>query len=856
MVNGNHICVQAGGTCKTSLVLLPVCEWPPEIRTHSFFGILLCRTTRPATTARQGGAPSTINGMAMKAFCCCTSRRRGRTVDGRDGNAIPLSEASGLFDTALHQERGLGDSRASRHPPADYASSSAQVSPREVPVDVCQLMADNDSDGEHETSHSARRSTRTLSAVRAKLIKHMSHDIDIDRQSRTAVGHSKEELARRAELRRLRQKRIQDELEKECVNDDGSVKSHQSTRHLSTLIDFGQPGGGPRDAIEFTVKHGTTMLDVAASVLQSVPSSTPSHSSCLDLTDAGRGHEPTSSQNGEGLSVTGTAMMTPAASHSQPAVAQHKRHRALSGCAPSPPRLERALGVDSDFDICHGSHAWDDQSALGVWLIAQGMRSRDSSLGRPADQASDRTTAPEQAPPPTQEFGGVPRVIDTETPTEERRITISLPPRLSSEAEANRSQARDGTGTGGSTLRHDEPVDADNLTPSPSRNAPEYRRSATSVARHHVDRPSSNYPSTDTSSPPSSVHTLSNRFSLSQQDIENLELSPFQWHGNFSVLQSFGHSERKTSYDASENHGTYLDGNCEPDRCLERQSQSGFDTKSVAHSDTVSFQQREAELRTIEYRFGKVISRKKTGAAVHSRFREEFPTTTACAPVRASLVAKLQRSISRLSRAPRSLVSIGSKPNPSNGTNVEPSQHSNIETTKHLQTLFNPKDSATKSTDMPSTVSAAKPVHACGNRQDHVPAVRLHDSSAEPPDVQGNLTSNIESQANISQGTFIWPVTTKASGGQSRRCQVRPSSSWPKCRNDLVDPPPVVMRRPYREYMKNQVDGEEELALESPRKAHESPSLSQRLEKVTRSRLIRLLPFTMSSLEAGNSQLQ
>ncbi|ODA82049.1 hypothetical protein RJ55_00554 [Drechmeria coniospora] len=458
--------------------------------------------------------------MAMKAFCCCTSRRRGRTVDGRDGNAIPLSEASGLFDTALHQERGLGDSRASRHPPADYASSSAQVSPREVPVDVCQLMADNDSDGEHETSHSARRSTRTLSAVRAKLIKHMSHDIDIDRQSRTAVGHSKEELARRAELRRLRQKRIQDELEKECVNDDGSVKSHQSTRHLSTLIDFGQPGGGPRDAIEFTVKHGTTMLDVAASVLQSVPSSTPSHSSCLDLTDAGRGHEPTSSQNGEGLSVTGTAMMTPAASHSQPAVAQHKRHRALSGCAPSPPRLERALGVDSDFDICHGSHAWDDQSALGVWLIAQGMRSRDSSLGRPADQA----------------------------------------------------------------------------------NAPEYRRSATSVARHHVDRPSSNYPSTDTSSPPSSVHTLSNRFSLSQQDIENLELSPFQWHGNFSVLQSFGHSERKTSYDASENHGTYLDGNCEPDRCLERQSQSGFDTKSVAHSDTVSFQQREAELRTIEYR--------------------------------------------------------------------------------------------------------------------------------------------------------------------------------------------------------------------------------------------------------------
>jgi hypothetical protein len=69
----------------------------------------------------------------------------------------------------------------------------------------------------------SKKTSSILDAVRSRLKKHLSQDSGITnskRHSRASVGTSEEEVERRAELRRIRQKRIQEELSQEGVYDD------------------------------------------------------------------------------------------------------------------------------------------------------------------------------------------------------------------------------------------------------------------------------------------------------------------------------------------------------------------------------------------------------------------------------------------------------------------------------------------------------------------------------------------------------------------------------------------------------------------------------------------------------------
>lgn len=75
-----------------------------------------------------------------------------------------------------------------------------------------------------------------LSAVKSKLKKVLSMDSGISKcRSRASVGTSEEEVERRAELRRIRQKRIQDELSHEDFYDE-DAKSSASVVHLNSLL--------------------------------------------------------------------------------------------------------------------------------------------------------------------------------------------------------------------------------------------------------------------------------------------------------------------------------------------------------------------------------------------------------------------------------------------------------------------------------------------------------------------------------------------------------------------------------------------------------------------------------------------
>ncbi|RYO79291.1 hypothetical protein DL766_009669 [Monosporascus sp. MC13-8B] len=103
-------------------------------------------------------------------------------------------------------------------------------------------------------------SISTLEAIKTKLVRRLSKASNSGRHpQRSVVGNSSEELARRAELKRLMHKRIQEELksEEEVVTPGDLVQSHNQESGSQS----GLPGGGPRDTIEFSVDEMNEIRD-------------------------------------------------------------------------------------------------------------------------------------------------------------------------------------------------------------------------------------------------------------------------------------------------------------------------------------------------------------------------------------------------------------------------------------------------------------------------------------------------------------------------------------------------------------------------------------------------------------------
>ena len=107
----------------------------------------------------------------------------------------------------------------------------------------------------------ARHSSSTLNVVKQKLKKHLSRDSALSkRHSRSSVGTSEEEIERRAELRRIRERRIREELSNEGLYDDDA-------KSISSVPETTMPSGKlnlalwvPGDTIPFQAL-ATPMLD-------------------------------------------------------------------------------------------------------------------------------------------------------------------------------------------------------------------------------------------------------------------------------------------------------------------------------------------------------------------------------------------------------------------------------------------------------------------------------------------------------------------------------------------------------------------------------------------------------------------
>lgn len=187
----------------------------------------------------------------MQALCCCSSR--GGDL-GRDITTPTAQLPARPAQARLPRARLGGQNHDSPAVMVTTLAPSLVATPRQQAVLDPTVIEIDDSDSEDEPFDLRTPPITALGALKTKLIRRLSQKSQSNRQSQQSIGSSEEELARRAELRRLRQKRIQEELstENDVANKDFMhAPSRRTSPSPSERADI--TGSGPRDAIEFSV---------------------------------------------------------------------------------------------------------------------------------------------------------------------------------------------------------------------------------------------------------------------------------------------------------------------------------------------------------------------------------------------------------------------------------------------------------------------------------------------------------------------------------------------------------------------------------------------------------------------------
>lgn len=349
----------------------------------------------------------------MAMLCCCRHRARDRRED-RLNDAPQFSLAS---SRACPQQDPIPFPRRDTPPTSesgelqDLQLSSGIVAavpvntPSHGPVDLDQLLVD-DSDGEDDRNALHRKATSTWKLIRKSMSCIFSRN-DAGRNRVPSIGAlSQEDLARRAELKRLMHKRIQDELQIEDTVIKSSSEPRTSIQQpLATILE--QPGGGPRDTIEFAVDNPDARHPSSSGSMtgprQSLEAKSPVSSTCgkVCLSTGGKASRPFPTSNSNTLPRQvvwdGTALFD----------------------SPKPLRewTQREPHIFSDRDIysepignkgpigperlsSHDSQSLDTTSVLAMWLSAQGMRSRDQSLTRIETTITSCSTSSADLEPP------------------------------------------------------------------------------------------------------------------------------------------------------------------------------------------------------------------------------------------------------------------------------------------------------------------------------------------------------------------------------------------------------------------------------------------------------------------------
>lgn len=179
----------------------------------------------------------------MAMLCCCGQLRSRKRPRGDEDAGLPVPPPPAKLPAAVLQPSAISPrstlARSSLTNPLPGAATDALVHLAELVVEE----SDEDDVDEDPAQDSRNRSTSTLQAVKSCIRRHLSED-SLQRQSET-----EEQIAHRAEVKRLMRKRIQEELQSET--DHAPSRPTTPQHHGPGPVTFS--GNGPRDTIEFAV---------------------------------------------------------------------------------------------------------------------------------------------------------------------------------------------------------------------------------------------------------------------------------------------------------------------------------------------------------------------------------------------------------------------------------------------------------------------------------------------------------------------------------------------------------------------------------------------------------------------------
>ncbi|KAK8129784.1 hypothetical protein PG999_002164 [Apiospora kogelbergensis] len=190
----------------------------------------------------------------MSLLCCCRDRKlppsnpRASTPEA----ALPARPNPVKLSGAPFSGSSTKAKVVATNPPE--APSRIRTPMKHPVVDLSILEVEDSDDGNDDgddggLGSAKHSSSSTLEVLKAKFIRRLSQVSENSNGSRrTRTPCSEGELARRAELKRLRQKRIKEELKEEQEAEEKAKT--RADRAISDQLDTELSGGGPRDAIE------------------------------------------------------------------------------------------------------------------------------------------------------------------------------------------------------------------------------------------------------------------------------------------------------------------------------------------------------------------------------------------------------------------------------------------------------------------------------------------------------------------------------------------------------------------------------------------------------------------------------
>ncbi len=197
----------------------------------------------------------------MSILCCC----RGSKTTSPEANSVTVELPAEppqvkLWGSPCSQSNT--EAISSQPIPAAQAPSRLESPVRQAMIDPATLNIDDSDDEDGIFRNTRSSSTSTLGAIKTKFIRRRSPASDAKPRSQPSViGNSDEEIARRAELKRLMHKRIQEELKNEEEEQGVSSRHGTQRRNHEKISQPELPRGGPRDTIEFSVEEMNEIKD-------------------------------------------------------------------------------------------------------------------------------------------------------------------------------------------------------------------------------------------------------------------------------------------------------------------------------------------------------------------------------------------------------------------------------------------------------------------------------------------------------------------------------------------------------------------------------------------------------------------